>query len=156
MTNHPYLISSAKDTFIKFWDLDTQHCFKTLVAHRTEVWSISLMKDDRYLISASSDAELRVWKLKDRNAADIDDITESLQLASFEESDDSAAYALQSFKAGSLLRSGRGRVMSMFSDVTGQVIGCHGTDMQIELFLFLSDDDAKIRLKKRLKKERKK
>lgn len=28
---------SSKDTFIKFWDLDTQHCFKTLVGHRSEV-----------------------------------------------------------------------------------------------------------------------
>ena len=28
---------SSKDTLVKFWDLDTQHCFKTLVGHRTEV-----------------------------------------------------------------------------------------------------------------------
>lgn len=28
---------SGKDTLVKWWDLDTQHCFKTLVGHRTEV-----------------------------------------------------------------------------------------------------------------------
>lgn len=28
---------SGKDTLVKWWDLDTQHCFKTLVGHRSEV-----------------------------------------------------------------------------------------------------------------------
>lgn len=28
---------SGKDTLVKWWDLDTQHCFKTMVGHRTEV-----------------------------------------------------------------------------------------------------------------------
>ena len=30
-------IFSSKDTLIKLWDLDTQHCFLTLVGHRSEV-----------------------------------------------------------------------------------------------------------------------
>ena len=33
----PPPFASSKDTLVKFWDLDTQHCFKTLTAHRTEV-----------------------------------------------------------------------------------------------------------------------
>lgn len=37
MTTRSVLISGSKDTFVKFWDLDTQHCFKTLTGHRTEV-----------------------------------------------------------------------------------------------------------------------
>jgi len=28
---------SSKDSFVKWWDLDTQHCFKTMVGHRSEV-----------------------------------------------------------------------------------------------------------------------
>lgn len=28
---------SSKDSFVKWWDLDTQHCFKTVVGHRSEV-----------------------------------------------------------------------------------------------------------------------
>jgi U3 small nucleolar RNA-associated protein 12 len=31
------LVSGSKDAFVKFWDLDTSHCFKTIVGHRTEV-----------------------------------------------------------------------------------------------------------------------
>lgn len=37
MQDQSVVISAAKDSFVKFWDLDTQHCFKTLVGHRTEV-----------------------------------------------------------------------------------------------------------------------
>ena len=59
-------------------------------------------------------------------------------------------------KAGSILRSARGRVTSLTTDTTGHVVGCHGTDGQIELFCLCSDQDAKTRLRRRLRKERKK
>lgn len=63
---------------------------------------------------------------------------------------------LQCSKAGSVLRSARGRVTSLTTDTTGHVIGCHGTDGVVELFHFCSDQDATARLKKRQRKERKK
>lgn len=32
-----FAVSSSKDNFVKWWDLDTQHCFNTMVGHRSEV-----------------------------------------------------------------------------------------------------------------------
>ena len=32
-----FCVFSSKDTFVKFWDLSTQHCFLTLTEHRNEV-----------------------------------------------------------------------------------------------------------------------
>jgi len=32
---------SSKDSTVKLWDLDSQHCFKTLVGHSREVGSYS-------------------------------------------------------------------------------------------------------------------
>ena len=58
---HNVLISGSKDTFIKFWDLNVQHCFKTMTEHIMEVWDFILVKN--YLISGTSDSELRVFKL---------------------------------------------------------------------------------------------
>ena len=58
---HDVLVSSSKDTFIKFWNLNVQHCFKTMTDHIMEVWDFVLVKD--YLISGTSDSELRVFKL---------------------------------------------------------------------------------------------
>lgn len=37
MSDYNIIISASKDTFVKFWDLDTEHNFRTLVGHRTEV-----------------------------------------------------------------------------------------------------------------------
>lgn len=63
-------------------------------------------------------------------------------------------HPLQCFKVGSLLRSGKGRVVSLFSDITGQIIACHGIDMQIELFYFCTDEETNVRYRSRRKKER--
>ena len=52
---------SSKDTFVKFWDLDTQHCFKTVVGHKTEVWDFVIINNDTRLITGSGDNELRIW-----------------------------------------------------------------------------------------------
>merc|ERR1712156_881107 len=57
------LITSSKDTFVKFWDLDTQHCFLTLVGHRSEVWQLVLFNNETQLITGSCDAELRVYNI---------------------------------------------------------------------------------------------
>lgn len=158
MNNHPILISGSKDTLVKFWDLDTQHCFKTLTGHHTEVWALRIMKDDQYLVTGCGDAELRVWKLLQRDLeSENKNLLENLAARlNLESTEDESIQPIQCHKAGSLLRSGRGRIVSMFSDATGQVLGCHGTNSQIELFQFLSEDDSKLRMKKRLKKERKK
>ncbi|PSN31419.1 WD repeat-containing protein 3 [Blattella germanica] len=128
------LVSSSKDSFVKFWDLDTSHCFKTLVAHRTEVWGLALVKD-KYLITGCGDNELRVWSIVPKDAADNDSKDEEVAVANTEgfvtgedSGDAEGVSPLKCRKAGSVLRLGRGRVVSLTSDPTGQVIACHGTD----------------------------
>ena len=52
---------------MKLWDLDTQHCFQTLVSHHREVWSIETVGGvsggDVRLLAASGGSELKVYKL---------------------------------------------------------------------------------------------
>ena len=36
------VLSCSKDTFVKVWDLSTQHCFKTMTGHLGEVGTLSL------------------------------------------------------------------------------------------------------------------
>lgn len=38
---------------MKLWDLETQHCFQTIVGHRSEVLSMELIKGETRLITAS-------------------------------------------------------------------------------------------------------
>ena len=52
------------------WDLDTQHCFQTLVSHHREVWSFEVVggagdgaAELPWLVVASGDPELKVYQL---------------------------------------------------------------------------------------------
>lgn len=54
----------SKDTFVKFWDLDTQHCFRTLLTHKTEVYGLQLNSDELRLYTGSADNEIRVYGLQ--------------------------------------------------------------------------------------------
>jgi U3 small nucleolar RNA-associated protein 12 len=60
-----YLITAAKDTFLKLWDLSTQHCVQTQVAHRSEIWSMDIeQKDDKLLVlTGSGDGDVKAWNL---------------------------------------------------------------------------------------------
>lgn len=158
LTEHNIVVSSSKDTFVKFWDLDTQHNFKTLVGHRSEVWGLTLAKEDRYLITGCNENELIIWKIFFSDAEKGPDSSVNLTaLNTNEDGDvDDANYPLRCEKAGSILRVGRGRVVSLSSDATSRVVACHGTDNTVELFHFLPDDVVQSRLIKRQKKEKKK
>lgn len=57
---------------------------------------------------------------------------------------------------GTLVRGGRGRVVGLATDLGQSVLACYGTDSLLELFEFCSDNDAKARMDKRIKKQRKK
>ncbi|KAF8268249.1 WD-repeat-containing protein [Lactarius quietus] len=64
------LVSSSKDTFVKLWDLSTQHCVQTVVAHRAEVWSLNLNPEQDLLLSGSNEGELKAWKIEPGVLAD--------------------------------------------------------------------------------------
>lgn len=55
-------------------------------------------------------------------------------------------------KVGSILRNGRGRVVTMTTDGSRQVLAVHSNNDSVELFQFLSETEAETRFKKRLRK----
>lgn len=152
------LVSSSKDTFVKFWDLDTTHCFKTLVGHRTEVWGLALVKNGKYLVTGSNDSELRMWEIQDsQNKSDrpvaVEDIPGDII---GDEMQSDVVSPITCTKAGSILRAGTGRVIGLTTDRNGVVLGCFGADNNLEMFEVKSDEEAKLKMKKRLRKQRKK
>ncbi|AMD18967.1 HBR066Cp [Eremothecium sinecaudum] len=56
-----WLLSTSKDGLVKIWDLKTQQCVETHMAHAGECWSLAV-KDD-LVITANSDSELKIWEL---------------------------------------------------------------------------------------------
>ncbi|KAL0892901.1 hypothetical protein ABMA27_014581 [Loxostege sticticalis] len=152
------IVSSSKDTFVKFWDIETKHCFKTLGGHQMEVWSAVLLKEERYLVTGTVDQELRVWKLNwTSDVKDEDKLAQQLEIVKLEETDNiEDSSVLQCHQVGTLIRGGKGRVVGLNTDLGQSVLACYGTDSMLELFAFCSDEEAKARMDKRIKKQRKK
>lgn len=138
------LISSSKDTRIKFWNIETKSCFQTLVDHRTDIWGISLLRNSQYLVSGSAENALNVYTL---NVA-----TELPIAAAISNQEESESSLINCKLSGNIVRGGKGRTVSLVADPTGSVLGCHGTDDTIDLFYFCTPEEALSRLAKRFKK----
>lgn len=130
------VVSSSKDMQVKFWNVETQFCFMTIVDHSTEVWGLTLMRDDSFLVTGSKETNLRVYRLSENVSMGEDDTMSPLK-CNF---------------VGTIQRSGRGRTANLISENQGHILGCTGTDDEIELFYFFSEDESIKRLTKRLKK----
>ncbi|KAK4050815.1 beta transducin [Microbotryomycetes sp. JL201] len=58
-----HLLSASKDTFLKLFDLATQHCIETVVGHRSETWSFAYDSDSSVIISGGGEGEVKCWKI---------------------------------------------------------------------------------------------
>lgn len=61
--NSLLLLTSAKDTFLKLWDLSTQHCIQTVVAHRSEIWTLDIDPEQRLVFTGSAEGEMKAWRI---------------------------------------------------------------------------------------------
>lgn len=52
---------------MKLWDLSTQHCVQTIVAHRSEIWSLAINQEHNLVFTGSGEGDLKAWKI-DREA----------------------------------------------------------------------------------------
>ncbi|KAG1651938.1 WD repeat-containing protein 3 [Nymphon striatum] len=149
--NRNYLISSSKDTFLKFWDLDTQHCFKTMTGHHSEIWDFVLMNDGKRLMTGTADSEIRAWDLIYKDQAEIKLNKDSDEEEEKSDEDD----VIKSVKVGSIMRSGKGRILGMSLDQSGRVLACHGNEGFLEVFLMMKEEEIEKKMKKRKKKLKK-
>ena len=58
-----FVVTASKDSFLKVWDLSTQHCIQTTVAHRSEVWSLDINPEKTLIFTGSSEGEMKVWRI---------------------------------------------------------------------------------------------
>ncbi|KAK4050757.1 beta transducin [Microbotryomycetes sp. JL221] len=62
-TPSTHLLTASKDTFLKIWDLTTQHCIETIVGHRNEVWSFAYSSQNQIIVSGGGQGEIKCWKV---------------------------------------------------------------------------------------------
>lgn len=78
-----HLLTTSQDTYLKLWDLQTQHSIESVVAHRTESWSLTVVPhipsvplgaagneessepplDDQLLMTTGGEGEVKLWIL---------------------------------------------------------------------------------------------
>jgi WD40 repeat protein len=49
------LVSSSKDSSVKVWELEHQHCCQTLTVHRGEVWALDADPEEHRLVTGAAD-----------------------------------------------------------------------------------------------------
>lgn len=137
-----FLISSSKDMQVKFWNINMEYCFKTIIDSQTEIWGMSLMKDDSFLVTGSRDDKLNVYKITKN------EIVPEVKL----EDENEVFSPIQCSLVGNIQRIGKGRTVGLVSDPSGQILACFGTNNEIEIFYFVPETESLSRLSKRLKK----
>lgn len=144
------VVSSSKDTHIKFWNLETQTCFKTIVDNRTEIWALAFVKD--LMIAGTGESAMNLYRItsRDTSTVQLQSAIEGLSL-----DDEDSISPINVNNCGAIQKSGRGRTVNLITDPTERVISCHGTDDVIENFYVCSKEEANKRLAKRLKKSSK-
>jgi U3 small nucleolar RNA-associated protein 12 len=60
--NTHYLFTCGKDGKLKEWDCDKFERIITLDGHASEVWTLCVSNDGKYVITASHDKSMRLWE----------------------------------------------------------------------------------------------
>lgn len=135
-SNDGWLISTGKDTLIKLWDLSTQHCIETHVAHHGECWAMAVSSDQRGCITAGNDGELKVWgidtsALSTRAKGDTDCL----------------------IPRGTLYRQTKDRALNITFHPTSNFVASHGADKNVEIWRIRTEDEVKKALKRKRKRK---
>jgi len=137
-----HVVTTSKDCLLKVWDLRTQHCVETIVAHRTEVWALAVSDDQSTLFTAAQDNELRVWKIDSASLVSKLDATTTSELVD--------SITLET----TILRQSKERAVSI--RVYGRFFAVQATDKQIEIFKTRTSEELKKRLARMKKRAREK
>lgn len=146
------VVSCSKDTQIKFWNLETQFCFKTIVDNRTEIWALAFIND--LMVAGAGESGMNVYRLRKKDESVAQSLEKAVEGLSIDDEDTISPLTVSN--CGTIQRAGKGRTVNLVADPNERVLSCHGTNDLIENFYICTAEEAKQRLVKRLKKARKK
>ncbi|KAF5317920.1 hypothetical protein D9611_014415 [Ephemerocybe angulata] len=138
------LLTSSKDTFLKLWDLTTHHCIQTVVAHRSEIWSLDVNPEQDLIFTGSGEGEVKAWRI-DRDAVkDGLKETESGEIAKM-------IHPITNLPLGS-----NHRVSQISFHPKQPYVAFQSHDKSIEIFRIRDDEEVKKKLARRRKRAKEK
>ncbi|CAH7666512.1 hypothetical protein PPACK8108_LOCUS866 [Phakopsora pachyrhizi] len=78
LPSNSHLLSTSQDTYLKLWDLQTQYSVESVIAHRSESWSVTIIpqrfvsrtgssdeeeNSDLLLLTTGGEGEAKLWTL---------------------------------------------------------------------------------------------
>ncbi|KAJ3788819.1 WD-repeat-containing protein [Lentinula aff. detonsa] len=139
------LLTTSKDTFIKLWDLSTQHCIQTIVAHRSDIWAMDVDIKSNIIFTGSGEGEVKAWKIN--TEAISEGLTES----------DTGEINKIILPIATLPLSSRHRVSQITFHPTQPFLAVQSQDRSVELFRIRTEEEInkkQLRRKKRAKEKK--
>ncbi|GAA5920365.1 hypothetical protein JCM1841_005590 [Sporobolomyces salmonicolor] len=145
-----HLLSSSKDTFLKLFNLTTQHCIETVVGHRGEAWSFAYDRDSNVLISGGGEGEVKCWKV------DNEVLLRGVVVAD-ESNGGKLKRAIRPLAALNLPNTSHTHNISQITfHPTLPVLAVHSGERAIDVFRLRTEEELKKKLARRRKREREK
>ncbi|KAJ7699976.1 WD-repeat-containing protein [Mycena rosella] len=138
------LLSASKDTFLKLWDLSTQHCVQTIVAHRSEIWTMNVDPEQNLVFTGSGEGELKAWKLDHEAFAEGLKETETGEIVKM------------IHNAGTLPLSSHHRVSQITFHPTQPYLAVQSHDRSVELFRIRTEEEVRKKQARRRKRAKEK
>ncbi|MBW0475771.1 hypothetical protein O181_015486 [Austropuccinia psidii MF-1] len=164
-----HLLSTSQDTYLKLWDLQTQHSIESLIAHRSECWSLAVLPQltnpdqdhtntevperQVLLLTTGGEGEAKLWTL-----------SETILINGPQRSASGQGFMKAIFHVGNLTLATSGahgaRVLSATSHayslrggVNGIAIAFQVGDRAVEVWRVQSPEEVKTKSSRRKKKE---
>eukprot|EP01135_Chromosphaera_perkinsii_P007518 Nk52_evm2s913 gene=Nk52_evmTU2s913 len=152
------LVTSSKDSLVKVWDLDTQHCMQTITEHRGEVWDFVVNPECTRMITGSVDNELRVYAIGHRNDSEVKGEIKDNEKED-EDDKENAQVDLETklseivfTRLGSVYRESKDRVVEMNLHGDGSLFACVGGDRIVELYAFLTAEEIEKKIARKMRR----
>jgi U3 small nucleolar RNA-associated protein 12 len=130
------LLTAGKDGLIKVWDLSTNFCIETHLAHRGETWALAASPSGDVVVTAGPDGELKFWSAKMTNSSDPD------------------AKILS--QRGTISRVYRDKPLSLNYHPSAGFLAVHSANRNIEVYRLRTADEIKRFLSRKRKRKSKK
>ncbi|KAF8341630.1 uncharacterized protein EI90DRAFT_3279024 [Cantharellus anzutake] len=143
LSSSGYVLTSSKDTYVKLWDLSTQHCIQTVVGHRSEVWSLALDAGNDLILTGGGDGELKAWRLDH----------EALQAGL--KASETGELPKMITPISTLPLAARHRVSQIVFHPTQPLLAVQSHERSVQIFHILGEEEAQKKQDKRKKAKRK-